>query len=245
MAVRGNDTRRLELAAEVGDRVGEMANRYGLDSRKRRLGRRLRRAEDSVEPGAPRPLGGDQHAADGPHAPVESQLADRGVLLEPRNRNLVRGGEHRERDRQVEARSLLAQRRRREIDDDPLPPARPLELGGDDPAADALLRLLAGAVRQPDDREAGNPALQMGLHLDAAGVEPDEGMRDGSCEHDDDASPEIRARSASNRNKTVSYSSSRSLRHDASGERTCGCGASWRGSLSPLESRPARLPRME
>src|SRR5215211_4936660 len=46
-----------------------------------------------------------------------------------------------------------------------------------------MLRLLAGAVGEPDDREAGDAAVEVGLDLDAAGVEADERMRDGPREH--------------------------------------------------------------
>ena len=67
-------------------------------------------------------------------------------------RELVRAGEERERDRKVEARSLLAQRGGREVDGDPAS-AGPRQHRVDDAAVDAVLRLLAGAVGEPDDRE--------------------------------------------------------------------------------------------
>src|SRR5439155_8250626 len=84
-------------------------------------------------------------------------------------------------DRQVEPRPLLAQIRGREIDGDAA--LRPLELGGGDAAANAMLRLLAGAVGEPDDCEPGHPALQVSFDFDATRVEPDERMRDRACEH--------------------------------------------------------------
>jgi hypothetical protein len=46
-----------------------------------------------------------------------------------------------------------------------------------------VLRLLAGAVSQPDDRETRLTELDVGFDLDAACVEPDERVRDGACEH--------------------------------------------------------------
>ena len=95
--------------------------------------------------------------------------------------NLSRGGEDRERDRKIEARALLAQAGRREVDGDP--PHRPLELGASDAAAHALLRLLAGAVGEPHDREAGHTALEVGLDLDTPGLEPDERVGDGARQH--------------------------------------------------------------
>ena len=63
----------------------------------------------------------------------------------------------------------------------------------------------------------------MSFHLDAAGIEADEGMRDGPCEHAADASRENvtsftpkRAESVTSLSVTNSaYSIARSLRHDA------------------------------
>ena len=60
---------------------------------------------------------------------------------------------------------------------------RPIELCRGDSAADALLRLLAGAVGEPDDRERGHRALEVRFDLDATCVEPDERMRDGPRQH--------------------------------------------------------------
>src|SRR5581483_11718191 len=63
------------------------------------------------------------------------------------------------------------------------PALRPLELRRGDSRSDTLLRLLAGAVGEADDRERRHAALQMRLDLDAARLEADESMRDGACEH--------------------------------------------------------------
>ncbi len=53
-----------------------------------------------------------------------------------------------------------------------------------DTAPDAVLRLLAGAVGEPDDRERGLLArAQVRLDLDAARLEADERERDGAAEH--------------------------------------------------------------
>ena len=120
--------------------------------------------------------------ATGPHASVERELADRRVLGEPLGRDLPCRREDGERDRQVEPRSLLAQRRGREIDRDPAV-ERPLERGGDDAAADAVLRLLAGAVGEPDDRESRDAQLEVRLDLDLPRLEPDESVGDRACEH--------------------------------------------------------------
>ena len=52
-------------------------NGIGLDAGERRLGRRLHRAQDALEPHAPRTLGNREDAADAAQAPVERELADR------------------------------------------------------------------------------------------------------------------------------------------------------------------------
>jgi hypothetical protein len=100
---------------------------------------------------------------------------------EPLRRDLPGGGENSKRDRKVVARPLLAKPRGREVDRDP--PHRPLELGGGYPGPDPFLRLLAGAVGEPDDGEARNARLEVRLDLDLARLEPDECMGDRACKH--------------------------------------------------------------
>ena len=93
----------------------------------------------------------------------------------------MRGGEDRKRDRQVEARALLPQAGRREVDGDP--PHREHELGRGDPAAHPFLCLLARAVGEADDRERRPGELQVRLDLDPARIETDERMGDRAGEH--------------------------------------------------------------
>ena len=178
----GSKRRSVDLAAEVRDDLGEMPHGHRLDAGERRLGRRLRRADDVRQPGSPGSLRDGERPRDRPDPPVERELADRRVLGEPLGRELPRRAEDRERDRQVEARALLAQRGGREIDGDPAVD-RPLERGGDDAAADAVLRLLARAVGEPDDREPGDARLQVRLDLDLPRLEADERVRERASEH--------------------------------------------------------------
>ena len=122
----------------------------------------------------------------GRRLPSSAELADGRVVVEPLARDLARGGEDRQGDREVEARALLPKLRGREVDRDP-PANGPFELRGGDSAPDAVLRLLAGAVGEPHDREAGDAVVEVRLDLDAAGVEADERMRDGAREHSSQA----------------------------------------------------------
>jgi len=173
--------RRVAEPAKVRDRLGEVRNRHRLDTGERDLGSRLGRADDAAQTRLPGALGGDEGAGNRAEATVERQLADRGVAAERVRRELPGRGEHRQGDGHVEARPLLAESGGCKVDGQPA--ARPLELGGGDPAADAVLRLLAGSVGEADDREGGRAALQVRLDLDAARVEADESVGDRAGEH--------------------------------------------------------------
>jgi hypothetical protein len=104
------------------------------------------------------------------------------VLGKTLRRQLPRGREHRERDRQIESRALLPKRRRREVDGD-APVQRPLERGRDDAASHAVLRLLAGTVGEPDDGEPRHARLKVRLDLHASRLEADERVGDCPGEH--------------------------------------------------------------
>ena len=171
----------LLLAAQVADRLDEVADRHGLDACERDLACGLGRAQHAPESGPPGALGDDQRAADRPDAPVQCELADARVAGNEVGGHLPRRGQDRERDREVVAGALLLQSRGREVDGHA--PARPLGLGRGDAAADALLRLLASAVCQADDRERGEAAAQVRLDLDAAGIETDERVCESAREH--------------------------------------------------------------
>ena len=110
------------------------------------------------------------------------ELAHGGVVRKALRRELTRRREDGQRDRQVEPGSLLAQGGRSEIDGDPAV-ERPLEGRGHDSTPNAVLRLLAGSVDEPDDGEAGDPRLQVRLDLDLPRLEADERMSDRACEH--------------------------------------------------------------
>ena len=158
-----------------------MVDRDRLDPRQGDLGTRLRRADEPVEPRAPRALRRHQCPGNRTDPAVERQLAERCDAVERIRRQLLRGSENRQRDRKIEARSLLAQARGREVDGDAA--NRELELGGGDTATHTLLRLLARPVGEPDDRERGRRELQMRLDLDPPWLEADQRVRDGPCEH--------------------------------------------------------------
>ena len=135
-----------------------------------------------VEPGAAGALGNGERPRRPADAAVERELADRGVLGEPLGRNLPR-------------RASTASEIGRSNPDPSLRSAAGARLtvirrlsghssdGGDDAASDAVLRLLARPVGEPDDREARNARLEVRLDLDLARLEADERVGDRACEH--------------------------------------------------------------
>jgi hypothetical protein len=70
----GLDGRRLEPPAQIGARLGEVADGDGLDAGQRGLGGRLRGTDESGEAGAFRRLRRDEGPWHRPKAPVERQL---------------------------------------------------------------------------------------------------------------------------------------------------------------------------
>src|SRR5438128_1675197 len=89
---------------------------------------------------------------------VERELADCCMPGQAAARQLVGRGEDGERNRQVESRAFLAQIGGGEVDDEAA--TGPVELGGLDAAANPFLCFLAGAVREADDPERRDSALQ-------------------------------------------------------------------------------------
>jgi nitroreductase len=179
--LHGFDYRRRECATEIRAGFRQMTHRDGFDPCEHSLCGGIRGADQPRHPGALRRLRRDERTRDRPHAAVQGKLSERRVLCESFGRNLARRSQHGERDREVEPRPLLAQARRREIHR--YPSKRPLELGARDAASNALLRLLASLVGQTDDGESRNTPLQVGFHLDRAGLQTDESMREGAREH--------------------------------------------------------------
>ena len=95
----------------------------------------------------------------------------------------MRAGEQRERDREVEPRSLLPQRRRREVDGDPVAHG-PRQHRVDDAAVNPVFRLLTGSISETDDRkrrEIGRDEVR--LDIDPTRLEPDHGAGKGPGQH--------------------------------------------------------------
>src|SRR5947208_14624765 len=77
--------------------------------------------------------------------------------------------------------AFLLELGRREVDRDTTP--WKIELGREDAAAHALLRLLAGTVGESDDRQRRCAALDVRFHLHPPRLQADEGKGDRAREH--------------------------------------------------------------
>src|SRR5262245_38395725 len=178
----------LPLTAKVGRRLGEMMEWHRLDPRERGLRSRCRRAEQPRKALLLCALRRRKDAGDRADPSVQGELADRRVSAKALLRYLPRGRKHRQGNGQIEARSLLAELGGSQVDRQP--PEWPRQFRRCDAASYPLLRLLAGAIGQTDDRERREPILEMSLYLDAARIEADERVGDRPRQHAADASRE-------------------------------------------------------
>jgi hypothetical protein len=127
-------------------------------------------------------LGDGDRALDRPQPAVQAQLGGGAHAAHGRRLDLTAGGQDRERDGQIEPGSLLALAGGCQVDGDPH--HREPVGGGADAAAHALARLLDGAIGQAHHREAGRgAALDVGLDLDAAGIDARDPEAGGRRDH--------------------------------------------------------------
>ena len=183
---RRSRERDLLLATQVGNCLGEVVHGHRVDARERGLGRRLGRADQALQALPARALGNRDRSRHRTDPAVERQLADAAVLEQPLRRELKGAGKKRQRNRKVESRPLLAQCRGSEVDRDPVP-AGPRQHCVDDAAVNAVLRLLTGAIGEPDDgerRQVGGNEIR--LDLDTARLESDDGGGESAGEHTTD-----------------------------------------------------------
>ncbi len=148
----------------------------GHEARLRDGGRR----HDDPTGAAPRQRGHHrQEPGHGPDLAAQAELAQQGPMTP--GADLLRADEHGDGDAEVQRGTSLRHVRRGKVDRDP---AR----GMDEPTvaegpADPLARLPESDVRQPDDREAGQPGGDVDLHAHGPAVEALEGGGEHACEH--------------------------------------------------------------
>jgi hypothetical protein len=160
-------------ASEHGS-FGQSGGRNDLDAvRQRRFGGSVGGHDHALHP-PPRQRGDHrQQPRHRTEIPAERQLAqDRPST---RGLELLRADHYAERDRQIERGACLAQVGRGQVDGDTT--WRVLVTAVSDRAPDPLPRLLQGRVREPDDREAGQPGRDVDLDANDAPVETVDGGR--------------------------------------------------------------------
>ena len=122
-----------------------------------------------------------EHAVQRPDRAVERELARKPPAGERLGRELLRRAEDGRGDRQVEPRTRLAQVGGRQARGDPL--ERELEAAVDDRGPHPLARLPHRRVRQPDERERGQAAVDVDLDVDRQRVDALEGHGPGAGKH--------------------------------------------------------------
>ena len=173
-------TCRLErrLAAQCPEQLPERPDTENLDPLDdSRLGRIVRRDNQPPQSRIAGAYGDREHAAHGLQRPVERQFAHKQRPLDRFGRDALHRRKDPHGDRQVEARTLLAEIRRSQAHDGlaarhPLPD---VVEGGTDP----LFALLHGIIGQPHqvETQAATRDIDLDGHLD--GVDPDN--RSGIC----------------------------------------------------------------
>ena len=141
------------------------------------LGRRADEAEVSRAGGD----GGGEDAGDLVDRAVQRQFAEGGVSGKFVARQDVHGGEHGQRDREVEVAAFFQQVGRGEVDQHPF--GREGEAHGGEGGANAFAGLADGLVRQADDEEGGDAGCDLHLHLHRDGVDAAEGEAADAGDH--------------------------------------------------------------
>ena len=192
MPVRRDVRRRSAPVAEIADGLGEMAQRNRFDSCERSLRRGLGRAQDSLEPKPFGSFGDRENSSDGPAGVHRARALRRprahgetSASIWPEAARIARAMDRSKADPSLRrpAGARLTTTR----------PGGHAQLGRGNSAADSLLRFLAGAIGQPDDRQGGLSFRKVGFDLDAARFEPDERMSDRASEHSLDGRRRARA----------------------------------------------------
>ena len=164
-ALRGAGRRRLRpfgFALQACAQLRDRARRAHLHAvHERRLGDVGRGHDHRARPGGAERVDEREDAGHRADRSVEPQLAEHADLVEHSVRELARGGDETEADRELESRAGLANPARREVDRDPL--LRELEVRRQQCGADALARLADRGVRQPDDVIAGEARRDVDL----------------------------------------------------------------------------------
>lgn len=169
------------LVREDRDELTQAPYAEDRDTRdERRLAGRALGDHDLLVARVGRRQDGREHSANGPDPAVEPQLADHHDLGEDPRIDPLGRAQHRAGDGQVESTAALGYGRRAEPHREFL--LRPLPAGVDDRRPDPVAALGQALVGQSDQRESGDPGLEVGTDLDHHALDPDEGHGAGARE---------------------------------------------------------------
>ena len=178
----GTGRRDLRHAVQAVDHLAQRLRAEHLDALHHgRLGGVVRRQHDPPQPGVAGTDRQRQHAPHGLERPVERQLPDEHRIGHGAGRDALHRRENPHGDRQVEARTLLAQVGRRKVHDHLA--ARHALPGVPEGRPDALFALLHGVVGQPHEVHAQTAARDIDLDGDRHGVDSGNGSGIGANEH--------------------------------------------------------------
>jgi hypothetical protein len=175
---RGELGSRIEEIRDLGERRRAEHPEPGHDAR---LGEVLARENQRLDPRGARGEGHRERPAHRPDRALQPQLPEHRHRVQALLRDLLRGGEDAERDRQVERRAVLTNIGRCEVDGDALQREGVARIG--QRRANALAALFHGALRQPHGRERRQAVRDVGLHVHEVGVDAEDGGGADAREH--------------------------------------------------------------
>jgi hypothetical protein len=158
---------RLERAGEKARELVEALDADDVEAGdQRRLARVRTRADQPRAPCSAGSVGDRERSPQRPDRAIETELAADRKAREALRRDLATGGQERGRKCQVEPGARLAKVGGREVDR--YPAERKLELGVHERSANPFARLLNRGVGKADDRERGQPRMDVDLdgHFD-------------------------------------------------------------------------------
>ena len=161
------------VAAQVGDHRQQAGRREDGDALYQRRFGGIYRGQDQGAPAVCGLAGQRQRAAYRAQFAGQRQLAGKFEGAELVAGNLPRGGQNAEGDRQVETAAFLGQIRRGEVDGDA--PLGKFELAGLQRGAHPVAGFAHFHIRQPDQREGGQPVGEVHLDAHLGGLQADEG----------------------------------------------------------------------
>ncbi len=172
----------LPLAGQKFESLAQIAHAEDLDPLDHRGLTGIRLGHDDGLPASRAGLDRDgQHAFHRTHLAGQRELADEGVFLHVEQLGFHADRDHRQRDRQVEARPFLFYIRGRQVDCRPA--MRPVVAAVRDCRRHTVAAFLDRDIRQSDDDDRGHAGGGIDFDLDLEGFHAINGGRINFCQH--------------------------------------------------------------